>query len=744
MQIILNIIFFVLVLIAAPSCFNKKLEVTKFDPTKISYEQLKSNNDPSTCFQCHEDVSTQWSSSDHFHSMNKGTKEFVKGDFNNKVFEANRTKYLFVEKQGQFYISINGLDYKVLYTFGHYPLQQYVVDTGKDGKFQVPPIAWDIEAKRWFNTLSEVQVNHPHLSDSLKWDNRVNNWNNRCASCHSSGLDKSYDFKTDSYKTKSLSENVSCFSCHGDASTHLKWASMPLEDRDSNLTNKGFWRNSTNGYKEIIPAKDGGVHTYITEHDANTTCLTCHSLREDMSDHADFAADFFNQFSLTIVNDNQYHIDGQQKEEAFVGGSFLQSKMFHNGVKCINCHNPHSGKLKKEGSALCLQCHDLSYDKKAHHGHEIASASCVDCHMPKKAFMGIDMRADHKFVIPRPDYSLSYGVPNSCTSCHSDISKEKMNSMFQTKFPNLKTRDELLEIIGEMKKGNFKNKNRLLSYINNVDMPEMKRAAAIVLLREFPSMKKVDYEKLLSSDSILIKKATLELLLNFPDISQLQTAIIDLAKKGPKLLSFSAVYVLATHGLNFEKAPGIELRPQLDSLLTMLELHSDAPDNILKLATLSRFGLFPKTPAQLLEASIKKYPYFIAAYINLADLHRSIGNEAQTVQILTQALNKNPQDGSVLTALGMHYTRLGDYPKALDYFKSASDLNKDNAYFNYLYILTYKQVFGAEQALGEAKKYESRYEASFLFNQLLFALSVELQDVENTKFYSKKINRFRQ
>ncbi|MFG1591168.1 ammonia-forming cytochrome c nitrite reductase subunit c552 [Halobacteriovorax sp. CON-3] len=718
--------------------------MTNFDPGKISYQELQENNDPSTCFKCHEGISTLWQSSDHFHSMNKVSEKSVKGDFNNQSFKANKTKYRFKNSKGQYYISIDGVDFKVLYTFGHYPLQQYVIDYGKQGKFQVAPIAWDIEAKKWFNTLSEVERQNPHLRDSLKWDNRVNNWNNRCASCHSSGLDKAYEIKSDTYKTKYLSENISCFSCHGDASTHLKWAKMSQDDRDVHLTNKGFWRNPSQGYQEIIPAKDGGMHTYISQGDANTTCLTCHSLREDMTTHADFAGDFFNQFSLTIVNDSQYHLDGQQREEAFVGGSFLQSKMFHKGVKCINCHNPHSGKLKKEGNSLCLQCHDLSYDKYDHHKHKEASASCVDCHMPKKAYMGIDMRADHKFVIPRPDYTLKYNIPNSCTNCHSDTSKEKMNTMFQTKFPKLKTKDTLLEIIGEMKKGNFNNKKELLSYINNVEMPEMRRASAIVLLREFPSMKKNDYETLLTSDSLLIKKATLELLLNFPDISQVQDSIVKIVKSGPKSLSFSAIYLLASHGLDFKSSIGKELRPTLDAYLTLLELHSDAPDNILKLATLSRFGLFPKTPAELLEASIKKYPYFIPAYINLADLHRSIGNEAQTAHILNQALVKSPQDTSVLTALGMHYTRLGDYPKALDYFRSASELDRDNAYYHYLYILTYKQIYGAKQALSQAKAQESSYEGSFLYNQLLFALSVELQDVENTKYYSKKINRFRQ
>ena len=63
-----------------------------------------------------------------------------------------------------------------------------------------------------------------------------------------------------------------------------------------------------------------------------------------------------------------YYADGQIKEEVYVYGSFLQSKMYAAGVNCLDCHDKHTMKLKIEGNGLCLQCHGAEvYSVKSHH-----------------------------------------------------------------------------------------------------------------------------------------------------------------------------------------------------------------------------------------------------------------------------------------------------------------------------------------------------------------------------------------
>jgi predicted CXXCH cytochrome family protein len=96
--------------------------------------------------------------------------------------------------------------------------------------------------------------------------------------------------------------------------------------------------------------------------------------------------------------------------------------MYAAGVTCSDCHEPHGGKLRAEGNAVCARCHaSATYETKAHllHAPGSAGASCVACHMPTRTYMLIDPRHDHSLRVPRPDLA-QYEVPNACNGCHAD------------------------------------------------------------------------------------------------------------------------------------------------------------------------------------------------------------------------------------------------------------------------------------------------------------------------------------
>ncbi|MEZ6095711.1 MAG: tetratricopeptide repeat protein [Pirellulaceae bacterium] len=97
--------------------------------------------------------------------------------------------------------------------------------------------------------------------------------------------------------------------------------------------------------------------------------------------------------------------------------------MYANDIRCSDCHDPHSLKLKYEGNQVCTSCHQhpaAKYDSPEHHHHLANSpgAQCVECHMPSVTYMEVDARRDHSLRVPRPDMSLMYGTPNACTGCH--------------------------------------------------------------------------------------------------------------------------------------------------------------------------------------------------------------------------------------------------------------------------------------------------------------------------------------
>ena len=137
-------------------------------------------------------------------------------------------------------------------------------------------------------------------------------------------------------------------------------------------------------------------------------CAQCHARRSQIADGYDAGKPFLDYYRPALLTSPLYHADGQQRDEVYIWGSFLQSKMYAKGVTCSDCHNPHSGKLRAEGNQVCAGCHLASkYDTASHHHHKTggAGAACVGCHMPTTTYMVVDPRHDHSLRVPRPDLS---------------------------------------------------------------------------------------------------------------------------------------------------------------------------------------------------------------------------------------------------------------------------------------------------------------------------------------------------
>ena len=67
--------------------------------------------------------------------------------------------------------------------------------------------------------------------------------------------------------------------------------------------------------------------------------------------------EYYNLHRPQNISPPLYYADGQILDEDYEFGSFTQSKMYMNDVKCSDCHDSHSIKFKFEGNALCTQCH---------------------------------------------------------------------------------------------------------------------------------------------------------------------------------------------------------------------------------------------------------------------------------------------------------------------------------------------------------------------------------------------------
>ena len=60
---------------------------------------------------------------------------------------------------------------------------------------------------------------------------------------------------------------------------------------------------------------------------------------------------------VSLLERGLYHPDGQILEEVYEYASFLQSRMHAAGVRCSDCHDPHSLRLRASGNGTCTTCH---------------------------------------------------------------------------------------------------------------------------------------------------------------------------------------------------------------------------------------------------------------------------------------------------------------------------------------------------------------------------------------------------
>ena len=396
-----------------------------------------------SCIDCHKGAAEAWKTSHHAWAWKQPDSNSVLGDFDGAEFEHNGVTSKFYQKDGRYFVSTDGPDgkiteFEVHSTVGVTPLQQYLVEL-KGGRLQALDLSWDTQAKRWYHLYPDQDLK---AGDGLHWSGPYKSWNARCAECHATNYDKNYDLQTRVYNSTQSEIGVGCEACHGPGEAHVAWVRSPGTDLDKRwpgLTKQGL----------TVDLSDLSPETEIQQ------CAGCHSRREAFGDGNPLpGTPYHDAYRLALLRNGQYHADGSIRDEVYVYGSFLQSKMYAKGVRCSNCHEPHSGQLKAEGNAVCTQCHSPAgnqrfpslrkalYDDPAHHFHEQGTdgAQCKSCHMIERTYMQVDGRRDHSFRVPRPDLSDETGTPNSCTDCHADKPASWAAAEIARRYPDSKYR----------------------------------------------------------------------------------------------------------------------------------------------------------------------------------------------------------------------------------------------------------------------------------------------------------------
>lgn len=650
-----------------------------------------------TCAECHQTEFHRWQGSHHDRAMEIATEETVLGDFNNVVLERLGVTTHFFRRDGKFFVNTEGPDglyhdYEVKYTFGIDPLQQYMVEFPQ-GRVQVLRVSWDTQRKRWFEVVPPDAPNERFPpGDPFHWTGIAQNWNTTCAECHSTNLQKNYDLATDTYNTTYSEIDVSCEECHGPGSVHVALAERwsPLWDR-----NVGYG---------LLRFKNSTDRTLIE------SCAKCHSRRHTI--HADFrpGLPLLDYYEPSLLLAGLYHANGQILDEVYEYGSFLESKMHANHVRCTDCHNPHSLQLKFPGNQLCTQCHNAGkYDAESHHHHPLDSTgtSCVACHMPIRTYMVVDQRHDHSFRVPRPDLTVALGTPNTCNDCHTlpfetpQWAAEAVRKWYGDKRPD---DPHWAPALDAAQRGDPLGEPELIDVIRRSTTPAIVKATALSLSGQYqtPNMAVAQMEALADDDPLVRAEAT-RVLSGATSLEQFLAMLGDRLSDRSRAVRLAAVRHLVA--VPREKIPSRYLAAfdkAIDECRAAQQVDVERAAPHINLGMLERQLGNTQKAADEFRTAIRLEPYLTGPRTELANLLAQQQGDAAEIRRLRSEEAENlardakllPDSAETVYHLGLLRYLLGEFEPASDALTKACELAPAN--FDYRMAL----------ALLEEKRYE--------------------------------------
>jgi predicted CXXCH cytochrome family protein len=317
------------------------------------------------------------------------------------------------------------------------PLRQFLV-ASDHGRFQVAELAYDPARRDWFDVFGNEDRQPGEWGH---WTGRGMTWNVMCAACHNTGLKKNYHPASDTYTTAMAQRGVGCEACHGPMADHVAWerrhhpSAAPV-GRNTTARTGGRPTSPTQPRPSVAANRNAPGANYhdptrhpLSRDQALDTCGSCHARRAELTGGFSPGQSFLDNYLLTIPDETDlFYPDGQVHAEDYEYTAFLGSRMYAAGVRCVDCHEPHSGKTRAAGNALCLRCHQgqmpaapkINPAAHSHHALDQPGGLCLNCHMPQTVYMQQHWRHDHGFTIPDPLLTRQFGIPNACNRCHKD------------------------------------------------------------------------------------------------------------------------------------------------------------------------------------------------------------------------------------------------------------------------------------------------------------------------------------
>jgi Flp pilus assembly protein TadD len=309
--------------------------------------------------------------------------------------------------------------------------------------------------------------------------------------------------------------------------------------------------------------------------------------------------------------------------------------------------------------------------------------------MPTTTYMVVDPRHDHSMRIPRPDRTVSLGVPNACNACHRDSTPQWAADWVRKWFPQPQPGFQTFaEALHAGDRGAPGAQRALLDVVRDSSQAPIARASAVSRLGRY------------------LSPATLQAVvdaLDDPDPNVRMAAVQALGAADPqtrlrylpRMLADPrrAVRIDAARALagdaeqRLSPADRAAFDKALAEYVAAQRFNADRPEAQTALGNLflARGEIEDATAAY--RAALRLDPTHAQAAVNLSDLYRVRGLEAEGERVLRETMKAAPRSAALHHALGLTLIRQKRVPEAVAALGEAARLAPDDARFAYVYAV---------------------------------------------------------
>jgi tetratricopeptide (TPR) repeat protein len=632
-----------------------------------------------SCRECHEKFYQLWAPSHHGLAMQPYTDIFAQGELTPQSQDIVIEDYRYRAETGpgQGWVLENGPGGQKKYPIQHVLGGKYVyyfLTPMERGRLQTLPVAYDVDAKVWFDmAASGVRHFTDRPDEPVNWREWPYTFNTGCYGCHVSQLSTNYDLETDTYHTTWAEPGINCETCHGPADEHnrvCREAPKGTVPKDLKITRGG---------RDFTPEQN------------NAACATCHTKGAPVTSLFSPGDRYFDHFDLICLEHPDFYPDGRDLGENYTYTLWLLSPCVKSGeLACTHCHTS-SGrfKQKKDPNQSCLPCHQERVDHASDHSHHPEGSKgnlCISCHMPMTEFARM-RRSDHSMLPPTPAATIAFDSPNACNICHSNRDAAWADGWVRT----WRDRDyqapvlHRASLIATARKRDWSRLPDMLPYISSPDRDEIYATSLIRLLAACGDMRKWPVIlKAMEDPSPLVRSAAAASLSGLPS-QETGEALVKACGDDYRLVRLRAAGSLAgypTWFLKDEDRKQVETatREYLASLISRPDhwtSHYNLGNYYLKIGALE--------PALAAYETAETFdPRNVMPLVNASIVHARMGNEAEAEASLNKGLSFDPENAAVNFNMGLLKAEHGETVAAETHLRMAlkSDPQMHQAAFN--------------------------------------------------------------